>query len=503
MREASSHITMSLLDGLMNSMAEGRERLRMAQQHQQADDGPPPSNVGDALRLWHAMRRSEYGMTLIDYAHMCTRHHCIVSGSIQTIEPSLRLYGCLNSGVYHVCDRDTSCSVRYTSQDGGVFCMFSMYFIETYVDGTRFGEVMPVKDYYTGPTSRPDDERHTNGGTVSSTWSDVLCGEAPPENEGKRVEFAMRVVEPERDMETVAEATNVAVRAIIGDCGAEGEEEGEEEEALLLTSNAAPLSLMQQQSLERVKEGILPPPPHTEYLTRYTSMDIGRIIKTLFDVRYRRELAQTFHCAAETTALDDLCRYYRSCAETYVRPNVHVRDSICYVSRSDEPSITQPGLLSAEHHARFKAFVYELWRIMLSTPHFTRFPNKFRLINHVVGTLYMLREPFSLAASDGSVFEEIVPRDEFLFEHLPAQSQLRNWNVHTTVYSSSRVLAVKGVVRGRIDFGKTGVSSGRNVIKEALLSLETDAERWYVVDRLRAAYEQGTHEDDSYVHYTT
>ena len=497
-----THTLMSLLDGLMRSMDEGREQLRLVQQQRVQPTSEEPVTVEAALRQWHAMRRSEYGMTVIDYAHMCTRQHCILSESIQVIEPSLRLYGCLNSGVYHLCNQDTGCSVCYTSRDGGIFCMFSMYFIETWIDASKFGMVMPVKDFYIGPTSRPDNVPQESGVSSSSSWSEVLCGDAPPEEDGKRVEFAMRVVEPERDMETVAEATNVEVRAIIGDCGAEGEGgEGEGKELPRIAFNAPSLHLMQRQSTDVGGVSRLLAP--TEYLTRYTSRDIAKIIETLFNVNYRRQLAQQFHGAAETTALDDLCRYYRLCAETHARPNAHVRDSICHVARSEEPVITQPGRLAAERLAQFKAFVYELWRVMLATPHFTRFPNKFRLINHVVGALYMLREPFSLAAADGTVFEEILPRDEFLFEHLPAQSQLRDWNVRTSVFSSSRVLAVKGVVRGRIDFGKTGVSSGRNVIKEALLSIETDDERWYVVDRLRTAYERGTYEDDSIVYYTT
>ncbi len=496
-----SHTTMSLLDGLMQSMDEGREQRRLAREQAQLETSTKDESVSveAALSQWHAMRRSEFGMTVIDYAHMCTRQHCIQSASIQVIEPSLRLYGCLNSGVYHVCNRDIACTVRYTSQDGGVFCMFSMYFIETWVDGTRYGEVMPVKDFYTAATSRPSDSVQQE--RAESPWNEMLCGDAPPVEEGKRMEFAMRVIEPERDMETVAEATNVEVRAIVGDCGAEGEIADGGEEVPRIGLNTPSLFLLQRQSsgVGGVSRALAP----TEYLTRYTSRDIARIIETLFDVKYRRELAQRFHAAAETTALDDLCRYYRLCAETYARPNAHVRDSICYVARAHEPFITQPGRLDADLLARFKAFVYELWRVMLATPHFTRFPNKFRLINHVVGALYMLREPFSLAAADGTVFEEILPRDDFLFEHLPAQSQLRDWNVQTSVFSASRVLAVKGVVRGRIDFGKTGVSSGRNVIKEALLSIETDDERWYVVDRLRTAYEHGTYEDDSIIYFTT
>ena len=460
-----------------------------------------PVSVEAALRQWHAMRCSEYGMTVIDYAHMCTRKHCIETESIQMIEPSLHLYGCLNSGVYHICNKDTGCTVRYTSHDGGVSCMFSMYFIETWVDISKFGMVMPVKDFYTAPTSRPDSVQQEGGERAASPLNEMLCGDAPPVEEGKRVEFAMRVIEPERDMATVAEATNVEVRAIVGDCGAEAEISGGGEDVPRIGLDTSSLYLMQQQHTDvgGVSRTLAP----TEYLTRYTSRDIAKIIETLFDVKYRRDLAHRFHSASETTALDDLCRYYRLCAETHARPNVHVRDSICHVARADEPTITQPGRLDGVHLARFKAFVYELWRVMLATPHFTRFPNKFRLINHVVGALYMLREPFSLAAADGTVLQEILPRDEFLFKHLPAQSQLRDWNVKTTVFSSSRVLAVKGVVRGRIDFGKTGVSSGRNVIKEALLSIETDDERWYVVDRLRTAYKQGTYEDDSAVFLTT
>jgi hypothetical protein len=517
---------MSLLEELLESIAVGVAQRRDAGCHSPALSQPSPPEVTheEALRNWHALRRSEYGMDTIDYKHVCTRGDCVQTASIECISHGLHLYGCINSGVHHICNLDAECKVRYTSPDGGIFCTFSRKFIETYVDQTQWGRSMVVNDYYDGATaSRNDALTLASDAQAPHVWHEHVYGVeyGNEAKSGKRRRFSMRVVEPGRDMTKVAEATDVSVRAITGDCGAEGDSDTPAPPPRLGSSAPAseglpppPLSPPppQRQSQQRAIVSNTTPAQSVwmplrgrvlrEHFTRYTHNDIGKVISLLFDVSYRRDAETKLRETAETAALDEMCRYYRQCAEAQTLPNTHVRDSIYRRHMREKPSVTQPGKLDEDRLTRLKAFVYELWRVMLATPYFKRSPNKFRLVNHVLGALYMLREPFTLARDDGVVFEEILPRDDFLNEHLPAQNLLKDWRARAPVYSMSRVLAVKGVVNGRLEFSKTGVSSGRNTIKDALMSIETDDERWYVVERLRRAYEHGTFEPDDVIYFT-
>jgi hypothetical protein len=513
---------MSLLDKLRVNVASGVAQFRDAGCYTPVP-APPQITLEGVLCDWHALRRSEYGMDTIDYRHVCTRNDCVHTESIECISPELRLYGCIRSGIHHICNLNSDCKVIYTTADGGVFCTFSRKFIETYVDQSLYGRAMVVNDYYDGPaTTRDDALTVASSEKPAQAWQEDIFGvERGDEGKaGARRRFSMRVVEPGRDMVIVAEATDVSVRTIAGDCGAE--DDSDSPAPPRLGSNAPadeylppqPQQPLQPRSSKSTSRAIVTDTTTAqsvfmplrgrvlrEHLTRYTYGDIGKIAALLFDVRHRTEVETMLRETAETAALDEMCRYYRQCAEAQELPNAHVRDAIYRRHMQESPSVTQPGALDEGRLARLKAFVYELWRVMLATPYFKRAPNKFRLVNHVLGALYMLREPFALARDDGVVFAEILPRDDFLHAHLPAQNLLKNWKARAPVYSMSRVLAVKGVVNGRMEFNKTGVSSGRNAIKDALMSIGTDAERWYVVERLRTAYEHGTFEADDFVYF--
>lgn len=499
-------------------------------------------------------------MMTIDEGHLCTTVGCIDTDSIQCIAVGLKLYGCINSGNHHVCNLDRTCRQRYTSADGGVFCIFSRHFIETYVDSTRYGMCMRQTNIHLDLEDVPQNEElaravrkrrrqeHrlerraassvSTAADGSKTWSDVIAetGEERSQPSVKRMRFLMELPEPPRDMTAVAEATEVRTRAVAGDCGGtdshvdgfvaiDGTDEVDtasaprvrlladrQATAITTAKSSAPTPVVRQTSSSRAlvvrvetfaerMENLRIRRPLREYFMRYTRTDICSIIASLFDANYRDALHKIQAAAAEEVSLDTLSRYYVACVNAGVRPNAHERDALYDMCVRRVPQVTT-ATLDAGRSARYVAFIYELWRVAIETPYFRAERNRFRLASHTLGALYMLREPFTLAAPDGTVAATVMTEpDAFLVAHLPPQSLLRDWSVRVTTHSASRVVAVKGVARGQIEFSKTCISSGRNAIKAALLSIETEDERALVAARLRNAYVTGTFEDDSAIYW--
>lgn len=505
------------LGQIMSDMAVGRSQKRTALTH---FPKPPPKVDPDLarqkiLRDWHTMRRVEYGHTSIDYYHACTWHTCVNTGSIQCLSEEFHLYGCVRSGVHHVCEVDAKCSVFYTTGDGGVYCLFSGRFMRNTIDESRFGGPADIREEYVRPTSSASDTL-TLSAASEPTWADKMgiFGDEDVGDEskkGQRKRFSMSVIEKGRDMVKVDEASNVSVRAIEGNCGSNLLELTSDKDVAPSTqplpppqptfvSNSTAL-IANGPSVRRVWDSVKGA-ASKDHFSRFTLSDISKIIQSLFDDDIRNRIDTNLREMAEMAALDELVRYYRTCAESYILPCSHVRMSI-YRHHVDLRLTIDSAPFDDDLLSQFSAFVYELWRIMLATPYFEKAPNKFKLVNHVLGSLYMLKEPFTLASGDsGTIFTEILPRDEFLTKHLPAQKLLKDWNenVSTRVFSASRVLSSKGVVRGHLEFSKTGVSSGRNTIKDALMSIDSDAEREYVVERLRTAYYEGLLTNDLHVY---
>ncbi len=512
----------------------------------------PAITCESALEVWHAHRRSEYGMGVIDENHLCSSVGCIETRSIQCINKDLGLFGCVNSGIHHVCKLDHDCHQRYLSPDGGIFCLFSCLFIETFSDNTKkWGAAIIATDMHSAAVDprkpcqvrayrrnkarerRADEAREAPTTNVLSDAIAVVEEEEPKQKPAKRMRFLMEIPGPKRNMEAVAEATDVQVRTIEGDCGTDAHIDGyiavhgEEE---VDTIEFPRRMLIAESAHKEDEETPRPPPPQKtssivesssrtlstthgaletwkfrrpppEYFCTYTHGDIEKIIVSLFDARHRRVLHVRQQASMEAEALDEILRYYRACAGSGTRPGVHERDTLYDACGSRIPQITVTRL-DDERRECYTAFVYELWRVVIETPFFREARSRFRLVSHTLGALYMLREPFTLASSDGTVVATVMDaRDEFLTEHLPAQGLLRDWDVRVAAHSASRVVAVKGVSRGRVEFSKTCVSHGRNTIKTALLSIETDNERTAVAKRLRTALEEGSYLDDSIIYF--
>lgn len=510
---------------------------------------PKPLNVEDALHAWHATRRSEYGMDTIDAGHECTWALCLASGSIVCIDSKLMLYGCVNSGIHHVCERDKGCTSRYTSDDGGAFCLYSKEYLETHINETMFDTWSRCRDYTSTRALRADalaeitaKARSQIEGSSSSlpppeiSWRDALTNSSADAIDGSgggAMRYRMRLPEKERDMVLVDEAMDVSVRAITGDCGGtdaradgyldiNGTEEVDQAQSLEFYHHQAPRRRLEplppEQDplpLRRSVKGsssalsvpLLPmdrpyqPPP--EYLSRTTRRDIQAIIHALFDVRYRRRVRASQLVLARTAEADAVRRYYEACWAEGVRPSVHVRDALLSAVVEDAPQLLTDVGLDKEQDRAYTNFVYELWRIAIHTTYFREARTKFRLLSHTLGALYMLRHPFVLAAPDGTVVASASDiGDAFLIHNLPPQGMLRDWDVPIHTQSPARIIAVTGVTRGRVTFSKTCISAGSNVIKAALLSLENDDVRGYVAGRLRDALECGIYEDDSYIFMT-
>ena len=207
----------------------------------------------------------------------------------------------------------------------------------------------------------------------------------------------------------------------------------------------------------------------------------------LFSPYARKKKAAELHRTARSDAREAMHRYMRECVKLGVRPSAHATTGIYDSFMESKPRLTTGAgsILSKTRLEMYVDFVETLWRAIVGSPVFEQDWARFRLVNHVVGTLYMITGTFTLTV--GTESYNIVDKDDFLSEHLPAQLLLQNWAVKTpqALESTSRVLAVKPVRMGRFpEFGRTGISTGRSVIKEALQSITSQETREEIVSLL-------------------
>jgi hypothetical protein len=517
--------------------------------------GRKPLDTKKILHDWHTHRRLNMGLETIDDGHSCGLS-CALSGALVAISHEHNLYGCVNSGIHHVCSLDEGCELLKTTMDGGVWCLFSNRFVETFVDQTRFGKAMEAKelnsttDLPKQPHDAPSErlrrkkkreeirEERLKAARVEQTTA-VGHTEDPSFSRPDRVRFGLRVKESEKDIGVVPQDEPVVMHPVMGTgkrTRADGDDDDDDDdddadETPLLICDSRSTSARNSKSgtlvtetkrkrarlrggaggwrgKEKLRQAVLPVAqirqpralveterslflhsvPPKEFYHDHTESDIRKIVEALFDVPLRQEIHREQAEARQKVAAAAIQQYRAACYAEGARPCVHQSDALVRMTAENIPQVSVVRVEGADVQ-EFAQFVCTMWRLILATPYFESKPNTFRLLNHTLGCLYMMQLPLILAASDGSGYNETVTDhgNKFLAEHLPPPQLLYNWNPHIVLHSAPRIIAVKGNPGHRIAYNMSLISTGRNTIKTALLSLETQEERVVAKNMLKKA----------------
>ena len=508
---------------------------------------PAKEDTKEILHAWHTHRYYNMGLATIDDGHKCTMN-CVLSGALVVISEEQSIYGCVNSGAHHVCALDNNCELLKTSMDGGIWCLFSNRFVETFVNQTRFGTPLEPKEInirenipdepYDAPDERMKRKQkraaiREERAKAARMGGDLSFVEPETFTRPLRVRFGLQQVkESAEDVGTIPQDEPVVMHAIMG-TGERTHQRSGGEESLLICDSRSAVALKSKSGTvvteakktrvrlkggaggwrgkEKLRQPTLPltrgggtrkvldlvetkrslflySVPPKEFYNDHTESDIRKIVAALFEPALRQEIHKEQEQTRTLAAAAAIQQYRAACYSEGARPCAHQSDVLVRMTSSNIPQVSTVHVNGAEIQ-EYAHFVSTMWRLILATRHFENKPNTFRLLNHTLGCLYMMQLPLVLAASDGSGIDETVTEtsDKFLMEHLPPPQLLYNWNPYIVLLSAPRIIAVKGNPGNRVAYNMSLISTGRNTIKTALLSLDTQQERSIAAKMLREA----------------
>lgn len=365
-------------------------------------------NIQCSLSDWNDKRKTVYSREGIDEKHNCTLE-CVSKGNIDVICDRYNLYGCIESGKFHICKTDGSCNNTITNADSVILCLFSKRILSSVVDYRPFGS--------------------SNSNKASSEKGDADESGGCDMSESSESETEEEVLDPLK---------------------VEGENTDEMDGELMKFLGIVNLN-------------------NSNTLERYTGRKRKRKTKTrkvfirgnpvlyseaksiindlLFDDRVRRMINEKKEIELQKKGADEVRKYYKSCKKTNIMPSIH-----CVDSAYDE-AINQKRLLpdtSRYKHLvdRYALICCKLWSRAMDTPFFVERSSGFHFCQHVMGSLYVMQH----GLRDATRTVTILPEDKFLYMSLPSQSDLQ--------YFTPTLKSIKA-------YRKCDITKGKNNMKES------------------------------------
>ena len=567
----------------LRTEARQRRRVRRTQRRREA------KTVDEVLERWQHMRLKELGFKTIIEGHVCSMGTCEASGSIQLIDDDLNLYGCIKSGVFHVCEASISqsCKETYTTTEGDILCIFSKKAVSRSADSTLYGEQLmghdSSKTLETGPVVRVSvaARRARNSARVAETssldWASGGYGEGsaaaaaaqvvrhreqrdaaetstrqlhvlteidralvyddavelPPEAiqagveaPRKRYRHGMLIDSTKNvDYKPLLAAKTTVAQAIrrVGSSASAAEtyvaidgtddietigqgaptvlalaaaEEHRKTLAPCSSSTATTpsgsgglqLALSSTQLTSGVNARI-----HADYLNASTPTDIETIISTLFRPSFRNSLVREYNKEVQDATRASHVRYIRQCHSASVRPCLHALIQLRQTHLDRTPNLACSRGISTELLKSYTAVAYLLWIMSTRSSNYQQHHTQFRLVDHVVVVLYMLKDKLSIASASGGEPVVVFENDGFLNDHLPDYQVIRTWSVPLTrgLHTVSRVLTKTAMRKKYLDLSKTNISNGQAALMKVLQEHTSDRDSTNLADSLFYAFDTG------------
>ncbi len=101
-----------------------------------------PGDTEDFNSIWLEIRAQIYGLekTEVDPFHYCSENQCLKNGGIHMLSQKSNVYGCIISGMIHICNVDHSCPFVYLNPEGEYTCMVSGLNIGPHFESKPFGK---------------------------------------------------------------------------------------------------------------------------------------------------------------------------------------------------------------------------------------------------------------------------------------------------------------------------------------------------------------------------
>lgn len=394
-------------------------------------------NIQKLLERWMKYRREINGFTDIISTHVCEFNLCVKTKRIQLINLAESLYGCIYSGIYHICKENrSSCNNLTNNEDGIIICTFSGVEIEKKIEENRYGR--PKKDYH-----------------IFDEGSSPSKAEIEIENQ-MRESMEKESIMSDINQENIPKPSSL-INSKLNKTSLFIEEEFKEIEsspALSRRNNSNNKTQRQcffDSNLQNIRRDI----SSVIYDLLYNENERKRIDN--YNVKQMKEHAK-----------NSIRKYYKRHKQSRSHPFRNDLENLYDCSLTKKMRL-QPLKYDRRRLDYYVQLICNLWRLIIKTPYFLENHSKFHLKQHTIGIMYMLQMPF-IVADENEKNCTIIPQDEFLNTHLPHQNDLKIW------HSCNPKKWI---------FNKKDVTTGRNNFKNSFNSIVTKEEKLRFLNEIK------------------
>ena len=399
----------------------------------------------DIIKDWNTRRSVMYGCNEIIPDHRCDMK-CIKEHSIEQLPEINNLYGCIDSGTYHLCGANSDCKYTFTNLDSAIVCLFSKKTIEQTIDFSFYGNSDHNKDsgqteeceegYAVGKNDDNDngdleqDEQDQIGiipsGILSSTAYSSI------EEIEEELEFIMSNQQEEEETNNslvIEDKEKIQGKRTIG------------------IKDKRFMKTLKREKRSKKRKCFNIEDPSLMNSAKSVIEDL------LFNNKIRSELNEQKEEKHRSNAISSVRKYYKTCKRLKSYPLLWKVDET-YAHEIDRKVLLRIIPYKDDMKQlvlKYSAMCCKLWHWIIKTPFFNKGKSGFHFKQHVMGSLYIMRE----GLMDHENKYTILPKETFLAENLPSHQDLSETSPYIKIMK---------------DYKKSIITNGKNVIRSSLNS---------------------------------
>lgn len=395
----------------------------------------------DVIKDWNTRRSVIFGCDSIIPDHRCDMR-CMKDHSIEKLTEIDNLYGCIDSGAYHLCGANSECKLTFTNLDSAIVCIFSKKTIEQTIDFSFYGNSDHNKD--SGQTEECEE------GYVVSKNDDNDNADFEQEEQDQIGIISSGILDPttfgsiEEEIEfilgTQEEETNNSM--VIED-----KEKIQDNKRTIGIKDKGFMKTLKREKRSKKRKCFNVEDPILMISAKSVIEDL------LFNNKIRSELNEQKEQKHKSTAISSVRKYYKTCKRLKVFPFLWKVDET-YAHEIDRKVLLRIIPYKEDMKQlvlKYSKMCCKLWYWIIKTPFFGKGKSGFHFKQHVMGSLYIMRE----GLMDHSNKYTILPKETFLAENLPSHQDLSETSPYIKIMK---------------DYKKSIITNGKNVIRSSLNS---------------------------------
>ncbi len=404
------------------------------------------------IQKWLDYRVRELGLSpIVDPHHRCQIRAC----KFDTIDIKQNIYGCLTSGVTHVCEpQKRRCEHTFISNSWDYTCIFSGATNERYIEESLFG-----KDSHQMKGKMIDFEHDMTDITIDHAFDDY--GEDDEVSSESNEQWLQRLLNNTETPKAVAiPVKHSKPRQLTSEIKVNSSEDLSMENVqeffnevrvnleIINGSYSQRLGIRMSRQLEQRRIGL-----------RTLSTRVDTVITDLlFNIKERTRINKELDTTSRKHAIDAVKKYYKNCLQQNIRPFLQTADDIFDHNRKETARslLISPKLVSESHKFILKQIILKLWFVVFNVDPISRQQKRLFIKDHAIAVLHAMRTGLSLdIEQDKHVLLEVDVEVERLFPH------------------ASLLDSIESVGTEQWSYEKNDITTGRKNLINALQTLAT------------------------------